>query len=202
ADKDVDAVVVAPDTPDLDAVSFRLSLALCGGLPPPTPPGLAPRARLSVCWLGRRPGLALGPRLGGQQGGHPPPFHCARALQLTRVRQLLQDQVEDPPPFLLVLHFATAEQDGDQHLVLALQELARLAYLDVHVVFARLGADADLLHLRLANLATLVALLLRILETHLAVVEDAADRRAVARRPPPQGAVPLPGPPPDPRRPP
>jgi len=40
ADKDVDAVVVAPDTPDLDAVSFRLSPALCGGLPPPPRLGL------------------------------------------------------------------------------------------------------------------------------------------------------------------
>src|SRR5262249_48646742 len=187
-------------------LSFLLSLAVSGlpvlsargGFPPHSPPGLAPGARSSVCCLGRRLGLAPGPWLGGKQGGHPPPVHRRRALQLAHVRQLLQDQVEDPPAFLLVLHFATTEQDGDQHLVLALEELPRLAHLGIDVVLARLGADADLLHFLLAELAALVALLLRTLETHLAVVEDAADRRGPLPPPPPPvpGALPSLFPPP------
>ena len=75
-----------------------------------------------------------------------------------------------------MLHLAAPEQDGDLDLVVVLEELAGLGDLGVHVVVARLGADADLLQLLLADLAGLVALL-RVREAHLAVVEDLADRR-------------------------
>src|SRR5262249_18711495 len=108
------------------------------------------------------------------------------------VGQLLQDRVEDAPAFLLVLHLATAEEDVDQDLVVVLQELPRLVDLGLDVVLPRLGADADLLELLLPDLAALLALL-RILETQLAVVEDAADRRPLIRRHLDQVEVGLPG---------
>src|SRR5205085_1067144 len=65
--------------------------------------------------------------------------------------------------------------------VVVLQELPRLVDLGLDVVVACLGADPDLFHLLLADLAPLVTLL-RTLETHLPVVEDAADRGAFIRR--------------------
>src|SRR5262249_21963088 len=90
------------------------------------PPGVV-SATASLCGLQRHLlGLRLGTRLGRQQGGHPLAVHCRRALHLAHVREFLQDRVEDSPALLLVLHFATAEEDVDQNLVVVLQELPRL----------------------------------------------------------------------------
>src|SRR5271166_536242 len=77
-----------------------------------------------------------------------------------------------------MLHFASAKRDGDQDLVVMLKKLPRLVHFGLYIVVARLWAHADLLHLLLMDLFTLVALL-RILKTHLAIIEDAADRRTL-----------------------
>ena len=78
------------------------------------------------------------------------------------------------PTFFLVLHFATTEDDGDLDLVVVLEEFERLVGLGLDVVVARLGTDTNLLQLLLTDLGALLVFV-RILETHLAVIEDTAD---------------------------
>src|SRR5262245_18366785 len=58
------------------------------------------------------------------------------------------------------------------------EELAGVRDLGVDVVVARLGADANLLQPLFADLRRLVPLL-QVVEAHIAIVEDLADRRAL-----------------------
>src|SRR5262249_37065113 len=104
--------------------------------------------------------------LGGEHGGHALAFPRPRLLDLGAVGQLLQHAGDDPLPLLDVLQLPPAEEHVQQHLVLVFEELAGLADLGVDVVFAGLGADADLLQLLLMDLG-LVALLLGLLVAEL-----------------------------------
>jgi hypothetical protein len=66
----------------------------------------------------------------------------------------------------LVLHLAAPEDDRDLDLVVVFEELAGVSDLGVDVVVARLGPEANLLQLLLADLCGLVPLL-RVLEAQL-----------------------------------
>ncbi len=82
---------------------------------------------------------------------------------------------------LLVRHFATAEAQGDLHLVAFLEEPFDRAHLHVVVVIVDGGAHLDLFDLDdLLMLARLGRLLLRLILV-FAVVEDLADGRVSLR---------------------
>ena len=75
--------------------------------------------------------------------------------------------------FFDMRQLATAEDDRDDHLVLVGQEFAGPVDLDLDIVIARFGANANLLDLAVMALALVLPLFLLVLE--LAEVHDAAD---------------------------
>src|SRR5262249_54660792 len=103
-----------------------------------------PSARQGLAFSRFRLGLWL-PFVRHYEYGHFLPFHHRWPFQLPRVSQFLQDRIQPPSAFLLMLHLAAAEQDRDLALVVVFEELAGLGNLGVDVVLASLGADADLL---------------------------------------------------------
>src|SRR5262249_1123150 len=82
---------------------------------------------------------------------------------------------DDALALLDMLQLPAAEEDVEHHLVLVFQELARLVDLDLDVMVAGLGADADFFELLLVWLS--LALFAGLLVAELAVVHDLADRR-------------------------
>ena len=102
-----------------------------------------------------------------------------RGLDLRHVRQLGQHFVDHLAAFLDVRHLPAAKHHRHDHLVLMGEKLAGLAHLDVNIVVARLGPDANLFDLDLMRVTLVLPLLLLILE--LAVVHYSADRRAFGR---------------------
>src|SRR5580698_4792888 len=80
-----------------------------------------------------------------------------------------------------MLHFAAAKEDCDLDLVVMAQELERLIRFRLDVVIARFRPNANFLEFLLTNLGVFLVLV-RIVEAHLAVIEDAANRRALVRR--------------------
>ncbi len=96
-----------------------------------------------------------------------------RRLDLRDVLQLRDDVLDHAAAFVDVGHFSAAEGDRYQDFVLVREELAGAVHLDLDVVVAGLGADADLFDLDLMPGALVLPLLLLVLE--LAVVHDAAD---------------------------
>ena len=80
-----------------------------------------------------------------------------------------------------MLHLAAAKEDGDLDLVVVAQELERLIRFRLDVVIAGFGPNANFLQLLLTNLGVFLVLV-RIVEAHFAVIENAANRRALVRR--------------------
>jgi hypothetical protein len=79
-----------------------------------------------------------------------------------------------------VRQFTPPEHDRHDDLVLVHQERLRLIHLELDVVLAGLGAEADLLDLGVVDVRLVVLLLLLVLE--LAEVHDPADGRLLVRR--------------------
>jgi len=95
--------------------------------------------------------------------------------------KLLQDGRHDASAFFLMLHFPSSKEYGHLNLVIIAQELQGVRRLCFDVVVARFGPDAYFFDLLLTGLGALFVLV-RIVEAHFAVIEDAADRRAIIRR--------------------
>ena len=76
--------------------------------------------------------------------------------------------------------FAAAEDDGDLHLVFVLQESLRLIELELNVVVARLGPQANFLELGLVAVTFVFFLVLLVFV--FAEVHDPANRRVGLRR--------------------
>ena len=102
-----------------------------------------------------------------------------RGIHLTDRFELYEEIPHHALPFVDVGQFATTKHDRDDHLVLVLEEATGLVDLELDVVLARLGAEADLLDLRLVNVGFVLFFLLLILE--LAEVHDPADGRFLVR---------------------
>jgi len=83
---------------------------------------------------------------------------------------------QDFSTLFMVRVLAAAEEDVDLHLVAVLQESARLFDLEVDVVPARLGTQANLFYLLLVLLGAF-GLLSFLLILEFAVIHDAADGR-------------------------
>ena len=75
------------------------------------------------------------------------PWFIGRRFELADFQQLCDDLVHHLPAFVDVGQFAAAEDDGDEHLVLVLEKALRLLDLELDVVIAGLGAEADFLDL-------------------------------------------------------
>ena len=99
-------------------------------------------------------------------------------LDLDDIRQVFTNAVEQIKPQILVRDFAAAKTQGHFHFVAITQEAANVAQLDVVVAIVRAGAEFDFLDFddRLPGLGFGGAFLFLVLE--LAVVDQAADRRA------------------------
>ena len=80
-----------------------------------------------------------------------------------------------------MLQLAAAKKDGDLDLVVMAQEFERLIRFRLDVVVARFRPNANFLELLLTNLGVFLVFV-GIVEAHLAVIEDAANRRALVRR--------------------
>ena len=92
---------------------------------------------------------------------------------------MFEDHPHHPLPFVNVRQFTTSEHDRHDDFVLVLQKTFCLIHLEIDVVLACLGPQANFLDLRLMNVRAMEFLLLLILE--LAEVHDPTDRRLLVR---------------------
>ena len=100
-----------------------------------------------------------------------------RRLAVTgEFRQVDFNALDLPHADFLVRHFATAEAQGDLHLVFFLQEARHVAQLDLVVVLVGTRAKFDFLDLNLLLLQLLLVLALLFLVLKLAVIHDPANR--------------------------
>ncbi len=114
-------------------------------------------------------------RQGGQDHVHKAALHGRGLLDGSGGLEGGGDAQEERAADLGVGDLAAAEEDGDLDLVAALEELLDEAGLEVDVVGADLGLEADLAEEGLLLVLVGVALLLGLLVLELAVVEEAAD---------------------------
>ena len=89
-----------------------------------------------------------------------------------------QNRLDQFSPFLDVLHFATAEHDLDENLVVVFEEFLRLVHFGFDIVIAGGGTEANFLHLLLVSLC--LDGLLRLREAELAVIHDLANGRTLS----------------------
>jgi hypothetical protein len=100
-------------------------------------------------------------------------------LQLSNVGQIGDHLVHDLAALFDVSQLAAAKDDGDLHLILVEEKSPGLLDLEIQVMFARLGAEADFLELRMVCRLVRLDLLLVLV---LAEVHHAANRRALVGR--------------------
>ncbi len=120
--------------------------------------------------------------IGLEDQRHSPSLQLGIALHLAHQRQLALDLLEDVAPQVHVGHFAAAELQRELHLVSFLEELAGVVDLDQKIMIANLhGSELELLELPGSRRSARLVFLLLLLVAPLAVVHDAADRRARGR---------------------
>ena len=91
-----------------------------------------------------------------------------------------KDVFHDPLSLVDVGEFAAAKHHRHDHLVFVLKEPLGLVHLELDVVISRLGAESNLLDLRLMDVGFVLFLLLLVFE--LAEVHDPADGRLLVGR--------------------
>src|SRR3989344_5616419 len=112
-----------------------------------------------------------------QDHDHLPAFHARRVLDLGHFLEIGLDLVEQLHAQLGVGHFATAEAQGDLHLVAFLEEARHGLGLHLIVVGVDVRPKLDLLELDDLLALARLGLLLLLLEAELAVIENLGDRR-------------------------